>query len=474
MNSLTTTFAMGVQSDKDTLETDAQAFVATSVNGNPDFDMIENQNQMVGIHERATAQQSVPERTGISVPLSWEFGLYPRSLGVALSGIGFVEDTPVLKGGTGVYVHKFVKSNQSDAPQATAYIKMGSSANSFSRQVDAVRMSQMEWTLNRQGAMASAEGLGLNERRVANAPVDYTVNPEVLSMIMPFTGNIEWVSVDDPLTTAYNFGCAREETITFDREIETDDQCLHDYQRNDNQELSFALSGAARGIDFSEEFYRYLVYGGIANITPGRATILTGMKMRWETSALISGEDQAYRLLMYVRKAEVRLANFRAQGNSVIRADMSWRMIDDDTEPPVSVQLENDVLYANAFPTRFASAGGDEIADWDTSLWTDIVPAFDSLTGVINETEPVVDVPVRVSLTALDQFGDVYTGSEVDGITPNIVFVGDGTIDPTTISMTNGEGYADVTFDTVGTDYQISVTIGGETWTSDLFDVVAA
>ena len=458
MNSLTTLFAMGVQTAKGIANTNPFAFRAVSVDSTPNFDLIENQNQMIGVHERATAQQTLPERSGISIPLSVDFGMYPRSIGVCLAGIGMVENTPLVQNPTGtapkvgVTAHQWVKANQVDAAYLTTYIKMGESAGAFSRRVFDTRLSSMEWTLNRQGANATIAGLGLDERIVG--ATDYTTTPEYQSMIMPFLGRMSWLGVGG--LPAYDFGCVREMTITWDRPVEEDDQCLHEYQRNDNQELSFSLSGATRGIDFSFGFYKHMIYGGAAAVKPSQTVLLTGLNFMWETGLPIpnSAPQQPFRLMMYIPKAEIRLTNFRASGNEVVRADMTWSMIDDQATPPVYVQLENDVEAPPAAPysgyylmdsvPAFTAASGNTpfSADnhatnsWDKQVWGTITPVADSI-DVNPIANQVVATDFTVNLQSLDQFSDNFDGySGTADIT-----IGGGTgavVAPTTATFVNG------------------------------------
>lgn len=355
--SLTTRFALGAQTVKGTYPlTNIQATRALSVESVPLDDYVENENHMIGVHERSTAAQSVPERSSVSVPLEVEVGCYPLSLPYFLFGIGMVSGTPV---GTGAITHKFVKSNVSDAPYVTSYIRMGTGANKFSRQVQDVRLSQLVFNMVRgAGVTIRATGMGLQETIITEG--SYTMVNEVDTEFMPFLGGFGW-DVTTPGHSTFNFGIPREHEITFDRAIEMDDQLLHRFSRNDNQEMSFAVSGQVRGLELTLPFYNELLYGGVANVINsalGVATVITGITLELNTNRSIPTQAIPYKFILNIPKAEIRIGRFQAQGNQIIRAEAAWKMIDDALTPPVRIEVVNDVPSYPYSNTLFTAAGG--------------------------------------------------------------------------------------------------------------------
>lgn len=355
-SSLVTRIAFGAQTAKGVYPTtNIQAARGISVESVPDFDLIENENHMIGVHERSTSAQSVAERSSVSVPIDLELGLYPLSLPHLLFGIGMVPGTAT--GTPPNYTHKLVKSNMTDAPYETVYLRMGSGAKKFSRQIQDVRFSQLVVTLNRQsGGTVRATGMGLNETIVEES--DYTVTPEDDTMFMPFLGGFLW---DTSVGSDYDFGMGREHIITFDRPIEMDDQRLHVYARNDNREMSFGLTGAIRGLEFGVDLYNELIYGGLISVydaSLGVATVLTGFTLELNTSQNIPTGLAPYKWIINVPKAEIRLMNFRAQGNDIVRAEAQWKMIDDASTPPLRMELVNNVASYPHNNALFTAAGG--------------------------------------------------------------------------------------------------------------------
>lgn len=354
--SLTTRIGVVPQTVKGTYPTTAvQLCRGSSADTMPEFDYIENENHMLGIHERSTSAQSVPERSSVSIPVDYELYMYPLTMPHLFFGIGFVPDAAVTA--VGVSTHRMVKSNAGDAPYITNYLRMGTGAGKFSRQIQDVRLSQLVLNLQRgQAATARATGMGLNETGILDA--SYTVVNEVDTAFLPFLGGLLW---NTTVGSTYNFGLPREHTVTIDRPIEMDDQLIHKYARNDNQEMSFSIMGEMRGMDFNLAVYNELFYGGVGNIngaSPSASPVLSGLTFELDSSRNIPTATVPYKLIMNIPKAEIRALNFRAQGNDVIRCDIRWRMIDDAATPPVRVEFSNNIASYGFSPTLFSAAGG--------------------------------------------------------------------------------------------------------------------
>lgn len=354
--SLTTRIGFSPQTVKGTyVTTGVQLCRGSSAETMPEFDYIENENHMLGIHERSTSAQSVPERSSVSVPLNYELYAYPLSLPYLFFGIGFVPGTPATV--SGVTTHPMVKSNAGDAPYITNYLRMGTGAGKWTRQIQDVRFSQLVLDMQRnQGATVRVAGMGLNETVIAEG--GYTVNNEVNTQFVPFLGGLLWnLSVGSD----YNFGLPREHTITIDRPIEEDDQKIHTYSRNDNQEMSFGMSGEMRGMDFNVDMYNELFYNGVGSL-PGASLsvvpLLSGLTFELNTSQNIPAATAPFKCTINIPKCEIRALNFRAQDNDVIRCDIRWKMIDDQLTPPVRVEFTNNVPTYPYSNTLFTAAGG--------------------------------------------------------------------------------------------------------------------
>jgi len=271
----------------------------------------------------------VPVRAGFASPLEATLAVYPNSLGAILLGLGFT----ATKSGTPVVTHVFTKAAADSAPYLTGLVRMGSGSDLLVRQLQALRLSEARFDFGRQGMTAAIRGLALNEKEGTGSE---TVTAEVDQMFAPFTGALAF-------GTLANVGCALSHQMTISRPIEEDDFCLHSYPLNDNQETSFAVSGVLQGVPFTENFYKELVYGGIAATTPSGVTLTDTLTFDFESPANISGQAVPYSVEFDFLKVAVTLANFQASGNNVVRADVAWRMIDDAVNSPLTVTLANEV-----------------------------------------------------------------------------------------------------------------------------------
>src|SRR5262245_43668088 len=357
VNSLVTRLGFGAQTVKGTYPiTPVQLARASSIESIPNFDRIENQNHMIGVSDRSSSRQSLPVRSGISVPLNLEVYAYPLSLAYVLFGTGFVPATGVTA--TGITTYKFVKSLPQEAPYLTTYLRSGSGSQGFTRQIKDCRFSSAELTLNRQGSTWRLQGMGLNETGIANAGI--TVTSELPDMFLPFLGGMVW---DTAVTggSAFDFGIGREHTITFTRPIEEDDQLLHNFGRNDNQEMSFEVGGQIRGLDFTSALYSALVYNNVGSMigaSPSAITVLSGMTIELNTAANIPAATATYKFILNIPRAEINMDNFRYQGNDMVRADVTWTMIDDQVTPPVRIEITNNVTSYPYSNSLFVNGGG--------------------------------------------------------------------------------------------------------------------
>jgi hypothetical protein len=206
------------------------------------------------------------------------------------------------------------------------------------------------------GVSARATGMGLNEEVIADG--GYTVVAESDTQFLPQLGGFVW---NLAVGSDYDFGLTREHVITFDRAIEQDDQFLHQYYRNDNQEMSFGLSGQMRGMEFNSALYNELYYGGAGTLIGAELStisVLTGLTFELNTSRLIPSAAAPYKFIVNIPKAEIRMTNFRAQGNEVIRAECQWKMIDDAATPPVRIEITNNVTSYPHNNQLYLDAGG--------------------------------------------------------------------------------------------------------------------
>jgi len=315
MNSLQTLVGLGKQTNKTTYATAFWGTRGLSLTAVPHFEEIANENHMMGVSTRSSAQQSVPVRAGFSAPFEATLAVYPNSLGAILLGLGFT-DTP---SGVGPYTHVFEKASADAAPYLTGLVRMGSGSDLLTRQLQALRLSEARFDFTRQAMSAAIRGLALDEKEGTGSE---TVTAEVDQMFAPFTGGLAFGALA-------NIGNPLSHQVTISRPIEEDNWRLHSLPLNDNQEMSFAVTGVMQGVPFTENFYKELVYGGIGNTTPSGVTLTDTLTFDFESPAVIEGEAVPYSVEFDFLKVTVLLADIGsfAEMNAVYASFFS-------TEPP--------------------------------------------------------------------------------------------------------------------------------------------
>lgn len=346
LNSLATLIALQAQPSKATAPVlDFHAVRGLDVDSVPRFDEIRNDMHMIGVHARAAQNQSVAIRSSLMIPYDLTAALYPHTLIPLLQGVGFVANTPT--GTAPEYTYQLVKSDASAALYLNALLAYDSGANRFWRQIFDLRFRSLTINATNQGLQVQVSGMGLDEDEGAGTETIISESPIPL---VPFTGGFTWGT--------YDFGKPRDHSITIERPYEEDDQRLHSRYRDDNQELSYAITGQMRGLTLNETVFKRLFYGGAAGTEPSFTMLTDSFAFKWESEQDIPGGATPFSVEMQVRKAELMMTNLRAAGNSIMRADLTWRAIDDVAGAPVKVIVKTDSNEYRADATLYTNAGG--------------------------------------------------------------------------------------------------------------------
>jgi hypothetical protein len=330
MLSNTARVAFAKQAAKDTAATTGfYTMFATESNSMPAQEYDDAENFHPGIHTRASTQNAIPVKTAVSVAINVGFRLHANSLVPLLIAMGFGVTTTAQ---TAYQRHTLTKSNVDQVIYASMLHRVGEGSAAFERKIRAVRGTQLVLNATRKGLNGTFTGIGIAE---AESTGTETIVAEVPDPILPTKGAFTW--------GATALGTPREHTVTITRPVDEDDHTLHTYTRNDFPEVGFGIMGEARGVDMSFDFYKKLVWGGIANTGLGEAIVTDSLAFHWLTANNISGAAVPYKLSIAMTKVECRLTNFRAAGNSIIRGDLNWRMIDDLAAAPATLLVENGI-----------------------------------------------------------------------------------------------------------------------------------
>ena len=331
MLSNTTRVAFARQAAKATAaSTGFHTVYATESSSVPEYEYIERENYHPGLHERASTQNAEPVRIAYRIPGTANFWLHGNSIVPVLIGMGFT-DTPEDK--TSYYSHELVKADVDDAVYLSMLHRMGEGSGQFERLIRAIRGTQLTITAARNQLECQFSGVGLSEAASAGTE---TITNEDTQPLLPTKGALTW--------GAQALGTPRGHTITIARPVDEEDHLLHAFGRNDFPETGFSVSGAMTGLDMSFTLYKKLVWGGASGTGPDEPIVTDSLSISYESADVIEDALVPYKLLIELTKVEARIGNFRAAGNNIIRADVNWRMIDDDdTDDPITITVDNDV-----------------------------------------------------------------------------------------------------------------------------------
>lgn len=302
---------------------------ATASGAVPEYEYVENENFHPGIHARASTQNAQPVRIAYRIPVSCTFWMHPNGIVPPLIGMGF---TATPSDQTTYVRHTLVKADVDDSVYVTMLHRIGEGTAAFERKISAVRGTQLAITAARNQLTCAFTGMGLAEATSAGSE---TIVDEEVEPILPTKGSLTW--------GALALGTPREHTITIARPVDEEDHLLHAFGRFDYPETGFSISGEMRGLDMTFDFYKKLVWGGTSGTGPSEAIVTDSLTIVYLSANNISGAAVPYKFSLALTKVEARIGNFQAQGNNIIRGDVSWRMIDDDAAAPATILVENDV-----------------------------------------------------------------------------------------------------------------------------------
>jgi len=294
---------------------------------NPRFDYQENQNYHVGIHQRASTQGARPIRTSVLHTIAASFVAWPAALPVLFQGIGMTVSTV---NNTTYYAHTCTKADVDAALYLTGLHAVGEDTGRFERRLTDCRFTSLEIAASPGALTGTLAGFGITEAVAAGSE---TVVTDTSLPILPGTGSLTWGSLA--------LGEPRGHTVTFERPVDEQDQKVHSFGRADIPETGFAVRGTMTGLDLSFNTYKKLTWGGTSGTGPDDAIVTDTLTFTYQSADNISGAAVPYSLTIALLLAEVRLTDFEARDNNIIRCNASWTMIDEAAGAPVTVTVNN-------------------------------------------------------------------------------------------------------------------------------------
>lgn len=328
----TTGFAIGVQSAKGTAATTNfhRAIALRSRLGEPNFtEMGAEEIEHSGDHQRSTAAQGTPIRTGFVIPWSVRSYLYPQMIGSILRGYGFSVSTI---GSSAPYTHTFTLADADAEAWVSVMQALGEDTERFERKARDGRVNQVQFQSSRTGLEYTASGNALNE---ADSAGTETVTAEVDAKMTQAAGTFTITS--NALTEA-TLGNPRGQTLTLDNPTEEDDQTATNFANGDMAPTGKRISGTMTGFEFSETLYKELNWGG--STAPAIAIPEAQLQWRWQ-SPVIAGGSTPHSLQWTIPVAQVFMRMVDVEGGGKYLFDMAWRMLDRSSSAPITAVLVN-------------------------------------------------------------------------------------------------------------------------------------
>lgn len=284
---------------------------------------------------RSTDRKSVARITDFLVPFGASGILRADLIGILLKGIGL--DAASVDN-TGYYTHTITMDDDADMGWLSILLDIDPpSTAAWERAGIDGRLTSLTFTSNRQGTRFSCEGIALDEEDSAGS--ETSTNEIDDSLFTQASGAS--LTVNDSGASAI-FTAIQEAEVTITNEYDEEDINIFDTLHAGLAPTRRGITGVYRGAEMSNAIYDTLAWDGGTGPSAAPATGDTVFKVA--ANANIAGEAVPRSLEFTIPSIEYTLneSSVRVVGTDVVRADVSWTMID-DTATPITIVLENTV-----------------------------------------------------------------------------------------------------------------------------------
>lgn len=332
VNSLDSSFNLGVQASKGTAATAYKTALATISGANARFD----ERQQLLEHPGSSSSipwetKAVRARTGYLVPVNATFVLYPRFIGKVLHGFCGVSSV----NNTTHYTHTFTPSTNANLAWLTAMHKFVGSSD-LERKILDVRMTQLNIDASTEFIQCQFQGTGLSEGLAAGTE---TKVAEIETEISPYSGSIAWEAASLTLTSEIR-GAQVQITQTFDE----NDRVLFSSTRTGLPRQRLNITGTVRGVDVDAdtyEAYKTIKYGGTSGTAPSLTPSTGPLVLTFQSQSNISGAAVPYKLIINMPKVQWDFETPNSQNDDIVRLDATFTLVG-DSSPAVTITLVND------------------------------------------------------------------------------------------------------------------------------------
>ena len=282
-----------------------------------------------GLNLRPTVRKTTSYKSGYSVQFGAMGLLYSNFLGMVLLGLGF----KVSSAGTTEFTHTFTVGDRADHGWLTALQSLGDGSDKYSRLGVDGRIEQIRIDVGPQGMTGAFTGVAIEETEAAGTE---TPDLETDLMLLPSKG----------AATITLGGGAFDVTVRglrlmVSNPLDKKEQALFSLKRGDLAATGMEIGGVLQGIDMTYDTYKKLMWGGTAGTGPVQGAVSGAVDFKFESAGTITGSALPASLQAIFPKVEYRLGQFQARGRDLVRADIAFLMIDDNSTP-ATLKLVND------------------------------------------------------------------------------------------------------------------------------------
>lgn len=335
-NSILSAFSLGLQTNASTAATLYTTAIATQSGADVVFDELEPEPEHPGVAARSTARKFATERTGYLATVNATMRLRPRIIPRLLQAMGFAVSST---DNTTHYTHTIKIANDASMGWMSAIHKMDNGSSALNRLIKQVRGETLTFNWDAAAGTSTAEfaGVGLSEGNTAGTE---TLSDEIDVSLSAYTGSlaVEHATVGVTTTT-------RNESITFTQELDRNDRVLHTAGRAGLPRLSLDITGTLGGVDIDQgtyEWYKRIKRGGTAGTAPSLSATTGELVVTYTSLTNIPGAAVPYSVKFTFPEVEFFMETPNASGSDLIRADITWAMLDTSADP-VEIEVVNDV-----------------------------------------------------------------------------------------------------------------------------------
>lgn len=286
-----------------------------------------------GALDRATAHKHSTRRGSYLARAQYAGYLYPNLIGLLLLGAGF-KCTTTGAGADKTHVFKLgLRSEQ-------LWLTMLETIGTKTRMAKDLRVGSLNLIGNQQNVNVEATLAGL---AMADAAGSETTTAEDTNELLGSEGTLSLHY--DPAganTEILNTSTdsVQEVRLQIANPADENDRSIHTFGRADLPQTGVDITTNINGIDLDYDIYEKIVEGGSSGNAPSANTAICSLSYSFETAVNIATAAVPYSCTILIPHLEVNLDDFTAEGDNLIRWNLTGRMIDDVTDP-ITITLVN-------------------------------------------------------------------------------------------------------------------------------------